>query len=300
MNTTSPLTLASRNPAKKPYMLVVDDEPNNLDLLYRAFRKDFKVFKAESGAAALEVLETKGEMAVIISDQRMPLMKGTEFLSRTVATFPDTVRIILTGFTDVSDLVDAINASQVYRYVTKPWDADNLEHLVELALDTYTKAKAYREEAYRAEKFSKLVVAIGQLAAQSLERSEALTFLAEGIGQVLDADACALLLTDSSGAGCYGAAAVEAVKENGLVRAAIASGQIQSALKIQANDDQANDDLYAAGVESHLTIPIICRGEALAVLSIQWKIPYATLDDVAQLFRLIAPQLALSLKAVVL
>ena len=64
---------------KKPKMLVVDDEPDNLDLLYRTFRREFQVYKAESGIQALEVLEKEGEVAVIVSDQRMPEMKGTEF-----------------------------------------------------------------------------------------------------------------------------------------------------------------------------------------------------------------------------
>ncbi|NES73122.1 MAG: response regulator, partial [Okeania sp. SIO2D1] len=106
--------LKSMERKKKPKMLVVDDEPDNLDLLYRTFRRSFQVFKASSGLEALEVLGEQGEVAVIISDQRMPEMKGTEFLSKTVPQFPDTVRIILTGFSDVEDLVDAINSGQVY------------------------------------------------------------------------------------------------------------------------------------------------------------------------------------------
>ena len=105
--------LMTLNRPKKPKMLVVDDEPDNLDLLYRTFRRDFNVLKAESGIRALEVLDIEGEVAVIISDQRMPEMKGTEFLSKTVPQFPNTVRIILTGFTDIEDLVDAINSGQV-------------------------------------------------------------------------------------------------------------------------------------------------------------------------------------------
>ena len=94
------------NRRKKPKLLVVDDEPDNLDLLYRTFRRDFQVIKAENGLKALETLSHEGEVAVIISDQRMPEMKGTEFLSKTVPDFPDTIRIILTGFTDVEDLVE--------------------------------------------------------------------------------------------------------------------------------------------------------------------------------------------------
>ena len=65
----------------KPKILVVDDEPDNLDLLYRTFYREYKVLRAESGPAALEILEQEGDVAVIISDQRMPMMSGTEFLS---------------------------------------------------------------------------------------------------------------------------------------------------------------------------------------------------------------------------
>jgi len=110
--------LMSLERPKKPKMLVVDDEPDNLDLLYRTFRRDFEVLRADSGVNALSLLSTSGEVAVIISDQRMPEMKGTEFLSKTVPQFPDTVRIILTGFTDVEDLVEAINSGQVYKYIS--------------------------------------------------------------------------------------------------------------------------------------------------------------------------------------
>jgi hypothetical protein len=79
----SPTAARSRK-VNKTRMLVVDDEPDNLDLLYRTFRRECNVLRAESGHEALKVLEEHGEVAVIISDQRMPEMKGTEFLSRTV------------------------------------------------------------------------------------------------------------------------------------------------------------------------------------------------------------------------
>ncbi len=131
---------------KKLKILVVDDEPDNLDLLYRTFRRDFHVLKADSGMNALQMLAAEGEVAVIISDQRMPEMKGTEFLSKTVPQFPDTVRIILTGFTDIEDLVEAINAGQVYKYITKPWDPGELKAVVQRAAETYDLLKQRTEE----------------------------------------------------------------------------------------------------------------------------------------------------------
>lgn len=103
----------------RPKILVVDDEPDNLDLLYRTFYREFKVLRAESGHEALRVLQQEGEVAVIISDQRMPSMSGTEFLSLTATQYPDTIRIILTGYTDVGDLVEAINSGKVFKYVDR-------------------------------------------------------------------------------------------------------------------------------------------------------------------------------------
>src|SRR4028119_2022266 len=155
---------------KKPKMLVVDDEPDNLDLLYRTFRRDFNVLRADSGVNALSVLSTEGEVAVIISDQRMPEMKGTEFLSKTVPQFPDTVRIILTGFTDVEDLVEAINSGQVYKYITKPWDPNELKVVVQRATETYELLKQRTEELNRSQAQTALLAIIVQVAQESEDR----------------------------------------------------------------------------------------------------------------------------------
>lgn len=299
MSAISPLTLASYKPSKKPRMLVVDDEPDNLDLLYRTFRRDFKVLRAESGVEALNVLSSEGEVAVIISDQRMPEMKGTEFLSKTVPDFPDTVRIILTGFTDVEDLVEAINAGQVYRYITKPWDPDELKHVVERASETYDLLKQQSEELHRAEKQSKLMVTVGQLAAHAKAAPDALTFLAEGFAQILNADACTLLLSEG-GAGCYGSVDESTTGANELMKAAIATQTTQSSVSIQSDQALASDALYAGGTQCHTVTPVVYQGQILAALSLQWNTAYATVGDVTQLLDLLAPQLALGIKAVVL
>ncbi|MEL6776403.1 MAG: response regulator [Cyanobacteria bacterium J06597_16] len=298
MSAISPLTLASYKPSKKPRMLVVDDEPDNLDLLYRTFRRDFKVLRAESGVEALEVLSSEGEVAVIISDQRMPEMKGTEFLSKTVPDFPDTVRIILTGFTDVEDLVDAINAGQVYRYITKPWDPEELKHVVERASETYDLLKQQNEALHVAEKQSKLMVTVGQLAAHPMAKTEALNFIADGFGQILGADACLLMLTAGDEAGAYGGADAAAARENSLVKEAISSQTAQSAVNIQADETLASQALYAAGTQCHMVTPIFYEGEPIAVLSLQWTVAYATVGDVSQLMSLLAPQVALGIKSI--
>lgn len=299
MSAISPLTLASYIPSVKPRMLVVDDEPDNLDLLYRTFRREFKVLRAESGTEALKVLANEGEVAVIISDQRMPEMKGTEFLSKTVPEFPDTVRIILTGFTDVEDLVDAINAGQVYRYITKPWDPDELKHVVTRASETYELIKQQNEALHLAEKQSKLMVTVGQPAAQKMPLPELLHFLAKGFGSILAADACTLLLSADLIIGCYGRADAGAVAANELVQAAIATQTVQSAVQIQDDEARARDPLYAGITQCHAVMPIVYQGEVLATLSLQWNTDYATIGDVTQMLTLIAPQISLCLKAAI-
>ena len=128
-----------------PYkIMIVDDEPANLRLLERLFRNDYNVLTAESGADALNLLE-QHDVALIITDQRMPGMSGIELLKRTTSIRPHMVRIILTGYTDVASLVEAINGGHVYKYVTKPWSNDDLRLTVSRALEHYETNKARHE-----------------------------------------------------------------------------------------------------------------------------------------------------------
>ncbi|MHC5726739.1 MAG: response regulator, partial [Nostoc sp.] len=173
-------------------LMVVDDEPDNLDLLYRTFRRDFQVYKANHALGALEILEKFGEMAVIISDQRMPEMSGTEFFSRTVERYPDTIRILLTGFTDVEDLVDAINSGQVFKYITKPWNPDRLRALVEQATDTYRLVKKRTQELRRALRRESLFNAVTTAIRESLDYDSMLQKIVATIGQTFEATSCLL------------------------------------------------------------------------------------------------------------
>lgn len=138
-------------------ILVVDDEPANLRTLSRLFREDFEVFTATSGAEALELLK-QHDVALLITDQRMPGMTGIELLKNTVSIRPRMVRIILTGYTDVDALVEAINCGQVYRYVAKPWSNDDLRLTVRRALEHYeTNKKSYELELTNRRLASRLV-----------------------------------------------------------------------------------------------------------------------------------------------
>jgi diguanylate cyclase (GGDEF)-like protein len=108
-----------------PRILIVDDEPDNLKALERTLRGRFEVVSYRSPAQALAAIES-GDFAVVISDQRMPEMKGTDLLARVAASRPLVTRVILTAYTETREILDAINRAEIYRYITKPWDNTEL------------------------------------------------------------------------------------------------------------------------------------------------------------------------------
>ncbi|AFZ58170.1 protein serine/threonine phosphatase with GAF(s) sensor(s) [Anabaena cylindrica PCC 7122] len=181
---------------EKLKLMVVDDEPDNLDLLYRTFWRNFKVYKANNAHDALAILDQVGEMAVIISDQRMPDMNGTELFSRTVERFPDTIRILLTGFTDVEDLVDAINSGQVFKYITKPWKPEQLKALVEQGCDTYKLVKKRTKELRHALRRESLFNAVTTAIRQSFDYDSILQKIVCTIGKTFAATSCVLRLVE--------------------------------------------------------------------------------------------------------
>ncbi len=117
-------------------VVVVDDEPDILRSIKYAYGDEFEIHTADSGAGGLELLATH-DPAVIVADQRMPVMTGVEFLERSMKLRPDANRIILTGYTDVESLVEAINRSRIYRYVTKPWESEQLRLTLRRAFEAF-------------------------------------------------------------------------------------------------------------------------------------------------------------------
>lgn len=294
--------LMSLERPKKAKMLVVDDEPDNLDLLYRTFRRDFQVLKAESGVRALEVLAAEGEVAVIISDQRMPEMKGTEFLSRTVPQFPDTMRIILTGFTDVEDLVEAINSGQVYRYITKPWDPNELKAVVQRAAETYELLKQRTEELRRSQSQTLLLSTIVRVAQEAETLEACLEPIATAFGKSFQAEVCILQRVDGialmAAQGIYSTEGIAKnwLDQDPLVQEAIAGQKIQVSVNIPADSALAAVEHYSiSGIQAHLVVPVVYRGNVLAVLSLQWQQPCTLLEDELLVLHLSAQQVALVL-----
>jgi diguanylate cyclase (GGDEF)-like protein/PAS domain S-box-containing protein len=118
-------------------LLVVDDDVNVLAALHRLFRRDnYRVLTAASPAEGFELLALH-PVQVILCDQRMPVMNGTEFLSKVKEMYPDTIRIILSGYTGVETVLDSINRGAIYRFYTKPWNDAELRDNVRLAFRQY-------------------------------------------------------------------------------------------------------------------------------------------------------------------
>lgn len=127
----------SEDPIK---VLYVDDEQNNLIAFKAAFRRDFKVFTADSAENARPIVE-KNELDVIITDQRMPRETGVEFLVSILDKYPDPIRILLTGYSDIEAVIDAINKGQIYRYITKPWNEEDLRNTIKNAAEVHRLRK---------------------------------------------------------------------------------------------------------------------------------------------------------------
>src|ERR1700712_3118052 len=129
-------------------VLYIDDEVNNLNSFKAAFRRDFEIFTASSAKEGRKILDTN-EIGVIITDQRMPGMTGIEFLESILLVYPDTIRILLTGFSDMNAVMDAINRGQVYKYLVKPWQNDELRLYIQNALEIYHLRKENKELAQK-------------------------------------------------------------------------------------------------------------------------------------------------------
>lgn len=138
----------------KHNILCIDDEPDILDSLERLFRKKYTVLKATSGAEALKILK-ENSISLIISDQRMPEMTGVKFLEKSLKVRPEAVRILLTGYTDIDSVIDAINSAQIYRYVTKPWDSRELTLAVDRAIERFEMAEEIKAKNILLEKANK-------------------------------------------------------------------------------------------------------------------------------------------------
>ncbi len=126
-------------------ILAVDDEKSILNSLRRTLRKEpYTVFTAESGAAGLDIL-AENEIQMVISDQRMPEMCGTEFLAQVKKLYPETIRVVLSGYAEADVIVESINRGEVFRFIGKPWEDDNLKAVINQGLEHFQLIVKNRE-----------------------------------------------------------------------------------------------------------------------------------------------------------
>lgn len=131
-------------------VLYVDDEIHNLNSFKACFRRQFTVFTATTVAEAMDVLKEK-EVHLIITDQRMPEVTGTEFLESVMKVYPDPIRMLLTGYADINAVIDAINKGNIFKYIQKPWDEEQLRQTITEGLELYALNKAKKEIAGKLE-----------------------------------------------------------------------------------------------------------------------------------------------------
>lgn len=126
-------------------ILFVDDEEHNLVSFRASFRTKYRIYTAIGGLEAIELLKNN-DVEIIITDQRMPRMTGVEFLEQIIESHPDSVRILLTGYTDMAAVIDAINKGKIFHYLTKPWNDEELDATIQKAYTAYLEKKKIREE----------------------------------------------------------------------------------------------------------------------------------------------------------
>jgi signal transduction histidine kinase len=132
-------------------ILIVDDEKDNLEALKRMLRGQYDVTIAESPIEAMKLVQSH-LFHVIISDQRMPQMTGVEFLEKAKKLSPLSTRILLTGYTDIESVIDSINRGQIYRYVSKPWEPEDLRMTLRQANEAFLLKKELEDKNQRLEK----------------------------------------------------------------------------------------------------------------------------------------------------
>lgn len=132
-------------------VLYLDDEENNLKAFKASFRRDYDIYTAQTSEEAFEIVK-KNKPHVIFSDQRMPVTSGVEFFNAIRQVFPEAVRILITGYTDVEDIIQAINKGHIYRYITKPWSEAEIRVAIENSYDLYITKQQLQEKMAALEK----------------------------------------------------------------------------------------------------------------------------------------------------
>ncbi|RFM31258.1 sensor histidine kinase [Chitinophaga silvisoli] len=134
-------------------ILYIDDEVHNLNAFKASFRRSYEIYTANSAQEGKQLLKSI-DVHIIIADQKMPVSTGVEFFNEIKDTLPDPMRILLTGYTDVEDIIDAINKGHIFSYIKKPWDEHELHRTIQNAYEIYATRKQLKEKIVELEKIN--------------------------------------------------------------------------------------------------------------------------------------------------
>ena len=128
----------------KVNVLYIDDEIGNLNAFKASFRRSYNIFTAESAMDGLKIMENN-EVEIILTDQRMPEITGIEFLQSIIEKYPDPIRMLVTGYSDINAVIDAVNKGHIYKYISKPWNNESLKICIDNAYEVYRLRKENQE-----------------------------------------------------------------------------------------------------------------------------------------------------------
>jgi len=294
----------------RPTLLFVDDEADVLEILTKTFERRYHVLTAHSAQEALEVIRRE-PVDLLVTDQKMPEMTGIELVAATRAEGFDLTTILLTGYTDPTDLIAAINKGQVYRYVTKPWDVNDLVITVMHAVQ-YTQLRRDKDRLLR--QLKQRVDALSILYEVTQDSSDAPTYDAiiervlNAVARVLPYDLGAALVAADQGksatlrlrcAGAVGEKALVGVKDTVLAAYRKQSGLLLPEDRVIARvSGTATQEGLSTSFASELSVPLRLAGETVGTLSL-----FATRKDAfgpedGQLLDALANQTAAAIQAV--
>ncbi|PIQ15552.1 MAG: two-component system response regulator [Flavobacteriales bacterium CG18_big_fil_WC_8_21_14_2_50_32_9] len=125
-------------------VLYIDDEKENLASFKATFRRFFTIHTANSAKKGEEIL-AKNDIEIVLTDQRMPEKTGVEFLESIIKKYPDPIRILVTGYSDIDAVIDAVNKGQIYKYIQKPWETEYMKKLINESYELYCLRKESKE-----------------------------------------------------------------------------------------------------------------------------------------------------------
>ncbi len=287
-------------------LLVVDDEPDVLDILQRMFQRRYRVLSASSGREALAVLRQQ-PVDVLITDQRMPEMSGIELVAAARAEGIDLTALLLTGYTDPEDIIAAINQGQVYRYITKPWDVNDLlitvKNAVEFTQLRRDKERLLRQLNQRVEALSVLYEVSRSSAGEPLTYDAIIDRVLSAVARVLPYDCGAALIAPDEARsaslrlrclGTVGEQALLGVKESMLGAYRRSSGlRLPEDRVITRVTGPVSQDASALAVyPSQLTVSLMAGGRPVGMLSLFSQRPAAFSEDDGKLLDTLANQTA--------